>query len=147
MKYTSLMVRMKKKRFVCVSLKCTTGQKRNADTVACIPFPSNHYKKFPQMSSYQRMLVHRKWPLLWAGSQRGSNREIGHHQQDQQHKNVSPFTVFIQHFLFLLWIHLYKNTVSSSKYMAFKMYSVIYLLRLSIIVAFIYRRLPVDQES
>lgn len=22
-------------------------------------FPSNHYKKFPQMSSYQRMLVHR----------------------------------------------------------------------------------------
>lgn len=28
-------------------------------SVTCFLISSNHYKKFPQMSSYQRMLVHR----------------------------------------------------------------------------------------
>lgn len=28
-------------------------------SMICFLFSSNHYKKFPQMSSYQRMLVHR----------------------------------------------------------------------------------------
>lgn len=56
----SLMVWMKKKWFCLCASKMYYRPETNMLILLFLVFlSSNHYKKFPQMSSYQRMLVHR----------------------------------------------------------------------------------------
>lgn len=56
----SLMVWMKKKRFCVYISQMYYGPETKMLILLFLVFlSSNHYKKFPQMSSYQRMLVHR----------------------------------------------------------------------------------------